>query len=293
MRAAVECVFLGRATLDLLYQVVAFPQENTKTMATEFLTQAGGPALNAAITFAFLGGVAHLVSAVGRGAWSDLLKTELERYGVRLTDLCGCESFSPPVSSVVIHAGSGSSTIFNAPAHLPQDLPPLPDHEQFGGRLLLSDGFYLREAGSFVRDFAARGGMVSLDGGSWREETDELLRLISIAICSERFRPPGIDGDEATLDYLAASGVPMAAITRGAMDVIACDHGRKFSIPIGQVDAVDTLAAGDILHGAFCWYFLRGGNFEEALRAAVGVATRSVEFFGARQWMAHFDAESG
>jgi sugar/nucleoside kinase (ribokinase family) len=293
MPAGVECVFLGRSTLDLMYQVVGFPQENTKAMATEFLIQAGGPALNAAITFAFLGGSARLVSAVGRGAWADLVKAELERYGVRLTDLCDRESFSPPISSVVIPVGSGTRTVFNAPAHLPRDLPPLPDQGQFGGRLLLSDGFYVREAGTFVRDFAARGGVVSLDGGSWRQESDELLPLVSIAICSERFRPPGTDNDVDTLDYLSARGVPMAAITRGSADVIASDHGRRFSIPIQQVDAVDTLAAGDILHGAFCWYFLRGGNFEDALRAAVRAATRSVEFFGAREWMAHFAAESG
>src|ERR1700761_7381280 len=121
-----ECVFLGRSTLDLLYEISQFPRENTKTMASRFLAQAGGPALNAAITFASLGGSAQLVSAVGRGGWSHAIKAELERFGVRLTDLCDSDDFSPPVSTVAIHSGPGSRTIINSPAVLPSNFPPLP-----------------------------------------------------------------------------------------------------------------------------------------------------------------------
>src|SRR6516225_978342 len=111
MPVGAECVFLGRSTLDLLYQVPEFPREDTKIMATRFLAQCGGPALNAAVTFTFLGGAAHLISAVGRGGAAEMLKAELRQCGVRFTDICENEDFSPPVSSVVINAASGSRTI--------------------------------------------------------------------------------------------------------------------------------------------------------------------------------------
>jgi sugar/nucleoside kinase (ribokinase family) len=289
-------VFLGRSTLDLLYQVPEFPREDTKTMATRFLAQCGGPALNAAITFAFLGGDAHLISAIGRGGASGMLRAELRHYGVRLTDICDDEEFSPPVSS----AASGSRTIFNAPA-LPCVQQPereialspavtgAPAAPIPSAPLLLADGFYTSEALGFLRRFHARGGAICLDGGSWKPETEALLPLVSMAICSERFRPPGIGAVEETLDYLSRRGVSCAAITRGASPILACDRGRTFSVPIEPVDAVDTLAAGDILHGAFCWYFLSGKDFEESLRAASRVSTLSVRFFGCREWMAHFN----
>jgi sugar/nucleoside kinase (ribokinase family) len=291
MPVGTECVFLGRSTLDLLYQVPEFPREDTKIMAARFLAQSGGPALNAAVTFAFLGGCSHLISAVGRGGASRILKAELRQYGVGLTDLCNDEAFSPPVSSVVINASSGSRTIFNAPV-MPSALrvehkspiPPAP--------LLLADGFYASEALGLLRSFHARGGAICLDGGSWKPETETLLPLVSMAICSERFRPPGIRTVEETLDYLAGRGVSCIAITRGESPILGCDRGRNFSIPIAPVDAVDTLAAGDILHGAFCWYFLGGEGFEESLRAASRISTLSVRFFGCREWMAHFERES-
>jgi sugar/nucleoside kinase (ribokinase family) len=289
MAAATACAFFGRSTLDLLYQTPVFPPENSKTMASAFLAQAGGPALNAAVTFAFLGGAAHLISAVGRGGWSQIVTQELQQYGVRLTDFCDLENFSLPVSSVVIHTASGSRTIFNAPAQLSDNIAsvPLPTEP-----LLLADGFYVFEAGTWFHEFAARGGVICLDGGSWRPEMEELLPLAQIAICSESFRPPGARTSEEALDYLAQHGVAAMAITRGGSDIIACEHGRRFAVAIEPVRAIDTLAAGDVLHGAFCWYYLQTGCFEQALRKASKIATRSVEFFGAREWMAHFTARS-
>jgi sugar/nucleoside kinase (ribokinase family) len=302
MRVGTECVFLGRSTLDLLYQVPEFPREDTKIMATRFQAQCGGPALNAAVTFAFLGGAAHLISAVGRGGAAEMLKAELRQCAVRLTDICENEDFSPPVSSVVINAASGSRTIFNAPAvpcgrrepdnTLPRAIAGAPGVLTPPAPLLLADGSYVSETLDLLRDFHARGGAICLDGGSWKPETETLLPLVSFAICSERFEPPGIQTIEEKLDYLAARGVCCAAITRGQSPILGCDSGRRFSIPIERVDVVDTLAAGDILHGAFCSYFLRGKNFEESLRAAATIATLSVRFFGCRQWMAHFKREA-
>jgi sugar/nucleoside kinase (ribokinase family) len=287
MAAATACAFFGRSTLDLLYQVPLFPPEDSKTMASSFLAQAGGPALNAAITFAFLGGAAHLISAVGRGGWAEMVKQELQQYGVRLTDFCDLKNFSPPISSVVIHGASGSRTIFNAPAQLPDNIASVPVPTE---PLLLADCFYIFHAGTWFHEFATCGGVICLDGGSWRPEIGELLPLARIAICSESFRPPGVRTSEEALDYLAQHGVAAAAITRGASDIIGCERDRRFAVGIEPVRTIDTLAAGDILHGAFCWYYLQTGCFEQALRKASKIATRSVEFFGAREWMAHFTA---
>jgi sugar/nucleoside kinase (ribokinase family) len=302
MRVGTECVFLGRSTLDLLYQVPEFPREDTKVMATRFLAQCGGPALNAAVTFAFLGGAAHLISAIGRGGAAEMLKAEVRQHGVQLTDICDEEDFSPPVCSVVINAARGSRTIFNAPATMPsrraepENARPLAIAGASGAMipsapLLLTDGFYASETLGLLRSFRARGGAICLDGGSWKPETETLLPLVSIAICSERFQPPGIQTIEEKLDYLAARGVSGAAITRGQAPIFGCEGGRTFSIDIEAVDAVDTLAAGDILHGAFCWFFLRGKKFEESLRAAARISTLSVRFFGGREWMEHLNRE--
>lgn len=219
------------------------------------------------------------------------MKAELHKYDVPFTDICDVESFSPPISSVVINACSGSRTIFNSPTVVPKDFLRVPDCDRIAGPLLLSDGFYTSELRNLLHDFPARGGMICLDGGSWKPDTEELLSLVSIAICSERFRPPRSTSSEDTLDYLATHGIRFAAITRGNSDILASEDGRRFCIPAEKVAVVDTLGAGDILHGAFCWYFLRSGNFEMSLRAASRISTISCRFFGAREWMKHCGRE--
>jgi hypothetical protein len=66
---------------------------------------------------------------------------------------------------------------------------------------------------------------VVLDGGSWRNGMESLLKFVDVAICSAVFRPPGSDADTQpteVLDYLAASGVTYAAITRGGFLLLFC-----------------------------------------------------------------------
>ena len=113
-----------------------------------------------------------------------------------------------------------------------------------------------------------------------------MASMLSFAICSERFAVPGKPGDpDAAIGWFKEMGVPHLAITRGANPILGWDRGRRFEIDIRKMDAVDTLGAGDVLHGAFCYHFARMGEFEPALRMASEVATRSCRTIGIRGWM--------
>jgi sugar/nucleoside kinase (ribokinase family) len=79
--------------------------------------------------------------------------------------------------------------------------------------------------------------------------------------------------------------VPHIAITRGAKPIAGYDRGRRFEIEIAKIEAVDTTGAGDVLHGAFCYHFAKTGDFENALRLAAEIATRSCRNLGIRGWM--------
>src|ERR1035437_10476639 len=77
-------LFVGRTTLDVLYWLDRLPEEDTKIYARELRMAPGGPALNAAITHALLGGKATLVSAVGGGRWATPVRAELKRHCIDL-----------------------------------------------------------------------------------------------------------------------------------------------------------------------------------------------------------------
>lgn len=57
---------------------------------------------------------------------------------------------------------------------------------------------------------------------------------------------------------------------------------------VPREDVVDTLGAGDVLHGAFAEQLARGADPVAALAAATRAASRSVQARGARGWVAAF-----
>jgi sugar/nucleoside kinase (ribokinase family) len=285
-------LFVGRSTFDALYRLDSLPNEDTKIYASEMRAAPGGPALNAAVTHALLGGQAVLVSAVGGGQWAAPILNELNRLGVSLVDLAAGTSYETPLCTVLLNSRNGSRTIVNPPisqvalrhlgaswsAGIPASWGPVPP-------VILYDGFFFEETAALLTACKSAGAAICLDSGSWKPGIEELTGLLTAAICSERFSVPGQSGSpDATLAWFAAKGVPHIAVTRGARSILGWDRGRRFEIGVAQIAAIDTLGAGDVLHGAFCHHFARSREFEPALRWASEIATLSCQSLGVQAW---------
>jgi sugar/nucleoside kinase (ribokinase family) len=274
---------VGRTTLDVVYSLNHFPSEDTKIFAHAIHVAPGGPATNAAITYARLGGKAQLMTTIGGGPWATTVRNELGRLGIEIIDLAEGTSYETPLTTVLVNVAQATRTIVNPPRSEVQLSRPKLWEQRWGESpaLVLTDGFHLAETLPLLRTLQMKGTQICLDGGSWKPATDELAGLLSIAICSERFIVPQSPAHpDATIDWFVEKGVPHVAITRGASPIIGWDRGRKFAIEIEKIHAVDTTGAGDVLHGAFCFHFARNGNFEQALRIAAEIATRSCRQLG-------------
>ena len=124
-----------------------------------------------------------------------------------------------------------------------------------------------------------------LDGGNWKTRTENLLPYIDYAICSENFLPPRCSSTSGTISFLHKTGVEKVAITRGEKPIIMSINGKEKEIHISQETQIcSTLGAGDVFHGAFCYFILAlGGNFPLALEKASKIATLSCQHLDARQ----------
>lgn len=281
-----SAVFLGLSTVDVIYGVEHVPAENQKSVAHWQQVLCGGPAANAAITYAFLGGTATLVSAVGTHPLGALIRHELEHFRVSLQDIATASMEIPPVSAILVNSSNGARTVVSGHAtrtQVPGDAVDLSVLN--GAALLLVDGHQIGcgiKAASRAREM---GIPVVLDGGSWKDGTDELLTYVQYAICSEHFRPPGITSADDVIAYLLDHGPQAVAITRGPHPITWATDGDQGEISPPRVAAVDTMGAGDILHGAFCYQLMRGLPFISALAFAADVASYSCRFPGTRSWM--------
>ena len=245
----------------------------------------GGPATNAAITFAHLGGNSHLLSAIGQQPFTPFIERELRQYHVVMTDLSPAATQLPTISSIVTTPG-GQRTVITTRSSSTSGMKETTwsvypeDYD-----VVLVDGFQMETCCRVAQQARQCGVPVVLDGGSWKEGMERLLSFVDIAICSEQFRVPTGSDEEDVLAYLARRGVRSRAITRGERSILFVTAEGSSEIAIASVEVVDTLGAGDILHGAFCFYAANGSPFVAALQQAARLATQSCQTFGTHAWM--------
>lgn len=292
---AVVCV--GLVTLDLHQVVSRLPGPNEKTVAESAALEFGGPAANAAATAARLGADATLVTACGDGPVGRLVADGLAAAGVALVDVSrrdrrpeileqpGRPGAEPAVSSVLVDRRTGDRAVVSTNASGLEVDAELAGPPVAGAGCVLIDGHH--PSAAYVAASAARdrGIPVLLDGGSWKPGTDALLGLVDVAVLSGDFRrPDGRDPVEAA----RAAGCPVVAVSHGAEPLQLRIGDRSTEIRVPRVAVVDTLGAGDVLHGAVA-HALAGGadpvsDVEAVLGFAVEVASLSCGYRGAGGW---------
>lgn len=279
-------LFLGLTTADIIYYLPHHPRNNQKLKAERQMSFAGGPATNAAVAFAAFGNQATLVSGLGRHPLAHVPKMDLADQQVHLID-CSDQPRRPPIlSSILVDLSTGERSIVYSNTDLRKLRSDAVNETLLEDTdILMLDGYFLPQAIQLARWARPLHIPVVLDGGSWKEGLEELLPLIDYAICSDDFYPPGCTDKTELIDSLRGHGLRRIAITRGDNLILAHQDGSTVEVPVMPVQAVDTLGAGDILHGAFCHYIL-GQDFLLSLERAAEVATMSCTSLGTRAWIA-------
>jgi sugar/nucleoside kinase (ribokinase family) len=281
-----QALFVGITTLDIQYLVKDYPKSNIKTRADNFKMSTGGPATNAAVTFSFLGGTSHLWSVIGNHVFTQFFLNDLEKWNIRVKDLSPEITELPSVSSIITSGSTGDRSIIYSKVRsniFPEDYLVDVNKETFD--ILLVDALNMKASIEVAKYAKGKNIPVVLDGGSWKTNMEQLLPNITVALCSEDFYPPGISKNELVLNFLKESGIPFGAISRGQQSILYYDKSGTGEIRVLSTSVIDTLGAGDILHGAFCYFFLKYRNFRKALEKAAEIASRSCEYFGTRDWM--------
>ncbi len=277
-------LFIGLVTLDMVYLAESAPQNNQKLVAFDYIVCAGGPATNAAVTFSHLGSQATLLGIVGADPITQLIRTDLETYKVAIADLAPRQVQPPPISSIIVsHKGERAVISINAvknqvePDQIPADILQSVD-------IVLIDGHQMAVGEAIARLAKASNIPVVIDGGSWKPGFEKVLPFVDYAICSANFYPPNCHSIDEVFAYLSHFAIPHIAITQGEKPIQFLCEGKINTLEVPQINSVDTLGAGDIFHGAFCYYILKN-NFTNALAKSANIASYACQSFGTRQWM--------
>ncbi|GAB7042881.1 MULTISPECIES: PfkB family carbohydrate kinase [Catenuloplanes] len=284
----VHAVFAGLCTLDVIQSVARVPGANEKVTALRQTVAAGGPATNAAVTFAHLGGTPTLLTAVGRHPLATGVRADLAECGVRLRDLAPDHDGPPSVSSVLVTAATGERAVASTDAAGAHLVPPA-DLDLAGVSAVQVDGHHPALAEAVLTEARRRGIATLLDAGSWKDGTERLLPLVDVVAASADFRPPAAGPPQ---EIIRGYGVPWLAITAGAGPIRWWGPGGTAGeVPVPAVAVVDTLGAGDVFHGALTFAVATRGlaALPSLLAPAAHTAARACAHFGTRTWMHHTD----
>jgi sugar/nucleoside kinase (ribokinase family) len=269
-------VAVGLCTVDLVQRVAELPAPGQKVQSESVEVAAGGPAANAAVAVAALGGRARLSTVLGAHPLARLAAEDLSACGVELADVLPDRTAPPAVSAVSVRTGDGERTVVS---HNAAGVSAPPATDLSGADVLLLDGHHPELALAAARAARARGIPVVLDAGSWKPVLTELLSYVDVCACSSAFEP------RVPLDN------PVVIRTHGPDPVSWQAGGTRGEVPVPPVEARDTAGAGDVWHGAFALAVARLGRTPGAadVPALVEYANRAaavrIRHEGARAWV--------
>jgi sulfofructose kinase len=280
-REIIDVLCVGYACLDINFKVSHHPTADEKLHATDMHTCGGGPAANAAVAIARLGGSVRFSGYLGNDAFGDAHLREFEKEGV-IADVIYRADAPTPIAAVTIKPNGARSIIdYRAPSALaPKDTLAL---AEYPARVLLVDGHQPLFSLALIEEARARGIPSVLDAGSINDGTLLLYNKVDYLITSEKFARQYSSEDNPRTALAALDGAaPFIAITWGDQGVYWQDDHGQHHTAVFDIEPIDTTGAGDAFHGAFALGIAEQLSAKNNIRRACAAGALTCLKHGAR-----------
>ena len=280
--ATVLCA--GIAVQDILFRVDTFPPPGGKVMTDQFMIVSGGCAVNAAIAVARLGGRAQYTGPLGdeADAVSNQLVTAMNAEGVGTGGVVRVAGATVPVSGIMIDATGERMIATYRDRRIEAARPADPDALVAGIALLLADNRFPDYVQPICEAARRRGIPVVLDADRPTVESDPLFAIPThVVFSSECLRATTGESElEAALKRMVPRTGAFLAVSDGPNAVRYIAGGALHTMPVFSIDAIDTLAAGDVFHAGFALALAEGCDEPAALRFGAAAAGLKCTRFG-------------
>lgn len=274
-----EALFIGQTYIDVTVLADAIPTGDEKAVAKDYAVSFGGNAVTAAFACAKLGVKPDLLASLANDWLGQMFSDMAARYDIPLHPRAVKRS-----SLSFVIPNNGKRAILRARDD--KYLHPFPTLNLEGCRLLHLDGHQPDAAIAYARECRQKGILTSLDGGSVRANTPDLLGFIDVAVVAESFCEQMELTPAEMLTHLHAKGCKVGAVTLGERGMVWIDEkAEKRELPALAVPSsriVDTSGAGDVFHGAYCYSYLTRpeGAWEDHFRFARGASAHAIQHLG-------------
>lgn len=288
MARPVKLLSVGALTLDTILRVETLPVHQGKFIASDGLQIASGMATSAACAAHRLGAEVSLWASAGDDAVADQLIAGIEAEGVDCTFVRRVRGARSALASILVDAHGERIIVpfYDGLAQADPEVLPVADLTAFDA--VLVDVRWPGAAALALKAARAVGRPAILDADTAPLEVlEQLLPLATHIVASEPAARivcgQALDPETACAD-LASRTDAFVAVTGGAAGCWWHDRraGYVRHVAAPRVKAVDTLAAGDVFHGAFAVGLAEAMPVEQALRFASAAAALKCLRFGGR-----------
>jgi sugar/nucleoside kinase (ribokinase family) len=274
-----QALFIGHAYVDVTFLTDHIPSGDEKYVAQDYAVSFGGNAVTAAFVCANLGIVPDLLCTLADDWLARMFRDMSAKYKIPLHSRKVAES---SLSFVIPRDGKRAIVRCRDDNYL----HPFPPLNMNGCRALHIDGHQPDAAMHYAKLCREQGILTSLDGGAVRDNTDELLEYIDVAVVSELFCEQLGKTPHDAMAYMASKGVKIAAVTLGSKGVVWREEdGEIFELPALKVPmekVTDTNGAGDTFHGAYVYSWLAAPDkcWEEHFAFARAASAHAIQHLG-------------
>jgi sugar/nucleoside kinase (ribokinase family) len=274
----------GIAVQDIVFRVGEFPPPGGKCMTHEFATVLGGCAVNAAVAVARLGGQARYAGPLGDGNdnVSNQLLAGMIREGIDTSGVIRVSGATAPVSGIMVDAAGERMIVTHRDRRIESAAVANPERLVADIALLLADNRFPEFVRPICEAARRRGIPVVLDADRPTVEDDPLFAIAThVIFSSECLRSTtGLDDLAAGLRRIAPRTKAFIAVSDGPGAVRYWAKETVQILPVFKVDAVDTLAAGDVFHAGIALGLAEGLDEVAAMRFGAAAAALKCTRFG-------------
>jgi sulfofructose kinase len=288
MNRPVKLLSVGALTQDTILRVETLPMHQGKFIASDGVQIAAGMATSAACAARRLGAEVFLWASAGDDAVGDQLLAGIAAEGVDCGFVRRVKGGRSALASILVDAHGERIIVpfYDPKAQADPEALPVADLAAFDA--VLVDVRWPGAAALALTAARDAGRPAILDADTAPLEVlERLLPLASHIVASETAARivcgHALDPETACAD-LASRTEAFVAVTGGAAGSWWHDRsaGCVRHIATPKVKAVDTLAAGDVFHGAFAVGLAEAMPIEQALRFASAAAALKCQRFGGR-----------
>ncbi len=288
-------VVLGGINMDLVTISARFPRPGETVVGSRFLTYPGGKGANQAVAAARMGAATAMVGRVGDDVFGPQLIETLRDSGIKVDGVAVAQDTTSGIAVINIDESAQNQIIQILGAN---DTCGDAEAVRVGQALVNASTLLLQLEVSVdlslkvAKKAFEHGKTVILDPGPVRQIPSEFFAYCSVITPTETEAQalvgfPVVDRTSAAqaAEQLLARGVGIAVVKLGAQGVyFANADGGDFVTPF-QVDAIDSVAAGDAFNGALAVSLAEGATLEQSVRMAAASGALAVTKSGAQDSM--------